>query len=82
MSTHKKLAQTFRDQHNLQGKGGVVTLFAGEAFGWQNALRGPHTVVPGAIAIDEDGNEWLAVGGNNYDGATDWQPIKNTETAS
>lgn len=41
---------------------------------WKNELRDPAHEAPGAAAIDFYGNIWIAVGGNDYDGAQSWQP--------
>ena len=30
---------------------------------------------PGSIAVDKDGNKWIAVGGDNQNGAERWEKI-------
>jgi hypothetical protein len=69
-----RIANRFRKE--LGHDDGVVVVFNGEVGGWQNELRDPQHWVPGCIAIDAVGNTWLATGGNDYDGATHWDPIK------
>ncbi|OQW67456.1 MAG: hypothetical protein BVN35_20335 [Proteobacteria bacterium ST_bin11] len=56
--------------------GGVVVVFNDEISGWMNELRDAQHWMPGCIAIDSTGNEWIATGGNDYDGATVWNPLK------
>lgn len=56
------LAAKFRDDHGYMGRGGVVVVFDGEACGWVNCLRNPEHWRHGAVAVDEDGNKWKAVG--------------------
>lgn len=56
-------------------KGGLVLFYQGKQYGWKNALRNPEAEKPGAIAIDSEGNQYQAVGGCEYHGATHWQQI-------
>jgi hypothetical protein len=74
MKKHHKIANRFWKENNY--KGGVVIIFNAEVGGWMNELRDPQRWVPGCIAIDIDGNEWRATGGNDYDGAARWEPIQ------
>ena len=75
----KEVAAIFRANCDL--KGGVVVVFDGDAVGWVNSanwvveLRNPQQWAPGNITIDESGNMWESVGGNEYDGAEEWKPI-------
>lgn len=66
-----QIAENFRQVHGLTG--GVVLIFNGVAYGWKNKLRDPQCEQPGAIAIDESGNHWLADGGDSYNGAERWE---------
>ena len=59
--------------------GGVVLFFEGEQYGWKNALRNPESEKPGAIAIDSEGNQWKAVGGDDYNGAEKWEAINHNK---
>ncbi|WP_413703358.1 hypothetical protein, partial [Raoultella ornithinolytica] len=47
-------------------------IWDGEAYGWKNVLRDPQHERPGAIAVDAEGNMFIAEGGNDYDGAKCW----------
>lgn len=75
------IAQAYRAtmQPELQAKGVVVINTAGEACGWVNELRNPESWEPGCVAVDADGNRWLATGGNAYDGAEEWVAEQHTE---
>jgi hypothetical protein len=74
MQKHYKLATEYRAEQGFQG--GVVVIFNDEVGGWMDKLRDPQHWAPGCIAIDVDGNTWLATGGSKYDGATHWDPVK------
>lgn len=60
---------------NLRAGGVVIINKHGEPCGWTNKLRDPQSWEPGCIAVEENGNCWTAIGGNDYDGATYWQLI-------
>lgn len=55
---------------------GVITIHQGEVQGWSNELRNPEHWAPGCVAVDRDGNQWEAVGGNEHDGATEWKTLQ------
>jgi hypothetical protein len=74
MKKHTELANEYRAEYGY--KTGIVVIFDGEISGWMNELRDPQHWMPGCIAVDVDGNTWLATGGNDYDGATHWDPVK------
>lgn len=61
------------------GTTGVVILFNDEAIGWMNTLRDPQNWQPGALAIDTQGNLWIATGGDSYSGAGQWQPLDDEQ---
>lgn len=68
----------------LNKKTGVVVLFNGKPNSWLNELRNPEAWQPGAIAVAYNGLQFVAVGGNSYEGAAQWQPIThlpNTQAA-
>jgi len=67
-------AQTWRARNGYIGRGGVIVVFDCIAQGWVNELRNPETWRPGCIAVDESGNSWIAIGGNDRDGASTWMP--------
>ena len=68
--SNKDLAAKWREQYGYTG--GVVVIFGGEVQGWVNELRNPEQWQPGCVAIDEQGQQWIAVGGNARDGAERW----------
>ena len=75
---HKKLADQYRQNERPDLHGGVVVIFDNDVSGWMNELRDPQSWEPGCSAINEDGQKWVAVGGNAYDGAERWEPVSNT----
>lgn len=64
----------WRARRGYTGRGSVVVVFDGIAQGWVNALRDPESWRPGCVAVDETGCSWLAIGGNDQDGALTWMP--------
>lgn len=69
----KELAQAYREENNRPG--GVVIIFNGKAGGWMDRLRESQHWELGCIAVDTDGNQFLAVGGDPYNGAKEWQAL-------
>lgn len=66
-----ELAKSYRRD---EGQGdGIVLIYAGQVYGWKNELRDPQSERPGALAVSDDGRVWLAVGGNDQDGAKSWE---------
>lgn len=55
--------------------GGHVIFYLGEICGWRKELSEAGGWRPGCIAVDEQGNRWGAMGGNDYDGAERWERI-------
>jgi hypothetical protein len=74
MTTHADIANRYRAEFGYHT--GIVVIYDGDISGWMNELRDPQHWMPGCIAVDVDGNTWLATGGNEADGATNWDPIK------
>lgn len=73
--THRNLMRLARAYREAWGHpGGFVVIHNGEAVGWKRHLDRPEAHEPGCLALDEDGNAWVATGGNAYDGATAWTP--------
>jgi len=68
----RQKAQSWRDDNEYNGKGGVIVISGGEAQGWVNELRDPQHWTPGCIAVAEDGSCYEAIGGNDYAGAERW----------
>lgn len=71
---YTQIANTYRNETGRRG--GVVVIYDGQVSGWMNELRDPQHWCPGCIAVDQDGNQWQAVGGNDYDGANEWKSGK------
>jgi len=66
-----KLADKYRTETGRAD--GVVLIFNGLVYGWKNKLRDPQCEQPGAIAVDENGKQWIATGGDSYSGAVRWE---------
>ncbi len=71
-----KLANEWRQDWGYVDKGGVIVVFNDEVQGWVNELRDPQSWRPGCIACDSEGNQFIAVGGNNSDGAERWEALE------
>ena len=56
---------------------GYVLIHNMKTCGWTQSIGAHGTIgwMPGTWAIDALGNKWLAIGGNDYDGAESWQSI-------
>lgn len=52
--------------------GGVVILYRGKVAGWMDELRDPQGWCPGAVAVSDAGECWVARGGDDYNGAHEW----------
>ena len=65
-----ELAESYRRKEGIDD--GIVLVYAGQVYGWKNELRDPHHERPGALAVSAYGSVWLAVGGNDHDGAKSW----------
>lgn len=72
--TNQEIANKYRVEHNKAS--GVVIVRQGVVAGWIGWLRDPRHWQPGCVAIDIDGREWVAVGGNETDGAERWERVK------
>lgn len=70
---YQEIAKNYRNSQTTEDyKTGVVLIYLGKAYGWKNELRDPQHERPDAIAVDEQGRVFLAVGGNDSDGAKAW----------
>ncbi|AKK99123.1 MAG: antirestriction protein ArdR [Enterobacter hormaechei] len=69
---HVGIAKVWRQRNQEHADSCVVLIWDGEAYGWKNVLRDPQHERPGAIAVDAEGNMFIAEGGNDYDGAKCW----------
>lgn len=70
---HFGIAQEYRAERGL--KGGYVVCHNDQAVGWERELDNASGWAPGCYAFDSQGGEWVAVGGNDYDGAERWERI-------
>ncbi len=66
------IAREYRREWGKSKAGGFVVFFGREPQGWIDQLRNPEHWRPGCVAIDDEGKRWIAMGGNNYDGASEW----------
>ncbi|EPO2772426.1 hypothetical protein ACT7V1_004166 [Salmonella enterica subsp. enterica] len=71
----RELAKQYRAE-NPDHAGGVVVVYDRVACGWMDTLRDPHTWAPMSLAVDVSDNIWLAMGGNDDDGAARWEPLQ------
>lgn len=54
--------------------GYVIVNCFGTVAGWVESLSHPQHWEPHCRAVDVHGSQWLATGGNEYDGAEEWTP--------
>ncbi len=66
------VARRYRDDLSA-GHGVVIINRDGQVCGWMDCLRNPSHWEPGCRAVDVNGSQWLAAGGNDYDGAERWE---------
>ncbi len=66
-----ELSQKWR-KSNPEYDGGVVLVWQMSVYGWKNRLRDPQDEQPGAFAIDDAGNVFVAEGGDSHSGAHRW----------
>lgn len=71
---HIQKASIWRKKHPTQ-TGGVIIFHGRELQGWVNQLRNPEHWMPGCIALDCDGKQYVATGGDAYNGAERWEII-------
>jgi len=74
VSERARLAREYRDIR--QYPGGFVMFYGSEITGWSKEFPRSEAYVPGVIAIDAIGTEWVATGGDDYDGAEKWEQVK------
>ena len=70
-----ELAAKWRAERGYDLKGGVIVCCDGIANGWCCELPNPRDWVPGCVAIDTAGKQWVSVGGNRQGGAELWRPV-------
>lgn len=73
--TLAEIAKAWRlelEQQDHRASSGVVLIYAGKVYGWKDRLRDAGHERPGAVAVDTDGHEFTAEGGDDYNGAKCW----------
>lgn len=79
MTSVVHLATKWRQERGYIGRGGVVVIYRGEVQSWVNELRDPTHWVAGCIAVDEAGQQWQTIAGNEVSGALMWLPLGNPD---
>ena len=64
-------AAQWRARHE-ECRGGIVMIWEGDAYAWKNEVRDPQCERPGVYAVDEEGKIYIAVGGDDHNGAERW----------
>ncbi len=70
-----QLANEYRHTDGSEYEGGLVIVYNNEAGGWMRHLNNPQGWMPGCIAVDINGNQWVASGGDDYNGSEQWVAI-------
>ncbi len=79
IETLRTTALTWRDR-NTEYAGGVVLIYKGSPYGWKDCLRDPSHEQPGANAVDESGQIFIAEGGDPHNGAKCWVAFTEHES--
>jgi len=66
-------ALDWRKENGYVDQRGVVVFFDGTVQSWVDQLRNPEHWQPGCIAVNEDGDTWITMGGDERRGATTWK---------
>ena len=74
MMNYREIAEKWRNNQEAENRAntGVVLIWEGTVYGWKNCLRDAKHERPGVIAVDQNGNVFLAEGGDDYAGAKCW----------
>jgi len=74
---NKGLLEKAADYRKETGEGmqGYVIFFDGEISGWTVALHYPKSWTPGCIAIGPENEQFVARGGDEYNGADHWEAL-------
>lgn len=64
---------------NQDHRDGVVLVWQGEVYGWKNCLRDAVHERPGAYAVDEGGQVFIAEGGDDQNGAKCWVVVDQAD---
>ena len=73
-NTDNIIAKTWRKRKGYVERGGCIVMYGDTVQSWCVTLPSPHDWRPGSIAVT-DCEHWLAVGGNDFDGAAAWMRI-------
>lgn len=70
------IAKDWVENNGYATKGGVVCIFQGQVQSWIKEMPRPADWRPGvyAVALPKE-TVFLAVGGDNVDGAKEWAPV-------
>jgi len=68
----KQIADAYRMRYPERAHG-VIIIYGSHVAGWCETLPQPMDWEPKCVAITEDGQEYVAVGGSEQDGAERWQ---------
>lgn len=83
MKIYQSIAKAWRDSQSQNEKhrtnSGIVLIWNNEVYGWKDELRNPESERPNAIAVDTQGQVYVAEGGNDYDGAERWTMKQSLE---
>jgi len=70
----RMIAREWR-QNNSEQTGGIVCIWERSAYCWKNELRDPDHERPGVYAVLEDGQVFIAEGGDYSNGAKQWTEV-------
>jgi len=70
----RQIAQVWR-KNNQEQSGGIVCIWERSAYCWKNELRDPGHERPGVYAVLEDGQVFVAEGGDYSNGAKQWAEV-------
>ena len=70
----RNIASEWR-QNNQEHTGGIVCIWERSAYCWKNELRDPNHERPGVYAVSEDGQVFIAQGGDYSNGAKQWVEV-------
>lgn len=76
MAKMLEAASNFRAYNDIPS-GGIILFSNNEPYAWRDRVRNPETELPGVIALDESGNQWIAEGGDGYNGAERWTAMSS-----
>lgn len=77
MNTEYKAAVKIANEYRAESgtAGGAVIIYNNEVAGWQDELRDPQHWVPGCLAIVGEDLVFIAMDGNDDEGAKNWEAV-------